>query len=339
MDTATIVDEVQRSGLLHDASYTPFARVTPEQALSVVQTVFGIEPVGEPVRLATERDDTFRVHASDETYLLKIAHPSDDPADIDLQMAALAHASHADPTLPLQGVVPAQDGSITPRLALPDSPARVARMLTYLPGALLRSSAPTPGRLQICGQVQARLALALADFEHPAAGRHLLFDLKNFEDLRALLPLDQSGRSDQVFTWYDEVLVPRIPDLPVQVVHSDFGLDNVLVDDTSPGYVTGILDWGDVVRTWRAADLASGLAAQVADTGPAWARPAEIVSGYQSVCPLTQAELELLPGLVAMRLTQRILMAEWLSASMPSNAEYLRRNVVSSSRQLTNLSF
>jgi Ser/Thr protein kinase RdoA (MazF antagonist) len=62
-----------------------------------------------------------------------------------------------------------------------------------------------------------------------------------------------------------------------------------------------------------------------------------MLAGYQEITPLDPAELEALRGLVAMRIAQRILMAERLSAARPENAPYLRRNVRSSYGQLTNL--
>ena len=114
---------------------------------------------------------------------------------------------------------------------------------------------------------------------------------------------------------------------------------HVLGDGDAPGYVTGILDWGDVVRTWRAGDLASGLASQVTSDGPSWSRAVHLLAGYRDRLQLIHAETDLLPGLVAMRVAQRILLAEWLGSQRPANADYLRRNLTSSYQQLANLDF
>ena len=316
----------------------PFARLNGAQAAEILRTVYGLEPAGEPVRLATERDDTFRLATAEGEFILKIAPPDDDPLAINLQTQALEYAAGRDRGLPLQRVHPARDGSKEPLIPTGDG-VRVARLLTYLSGTLLRHASPTPAQLQACGRVQALLAAALEGFDHPAADRHLLFDLQNFAELRGLLPLDDSGLTAAVFHWFDDVFTAQAATLPRQVLHTDFGLDNVLVSDAAPDYVTGVLDWGDVVRTWRAGDLASGLASQIATDGPGWARAAAMLDGYQAVQPLKPAELDLLPGLVAMRLAQRILLAEWLSASMPSNADYLGRNLTTSYQQLANLQY
>lgn len=316
-----------------------FERLTSADAAHILSTAFGREALQPATRLATERDDTFRLLTAEGEFILKVAHPDDDPTTINLQTTALEHAAHRDPGLPLQAVIAGPDGSKEPRLAKGAGRGRVVRLLTYLPGTLLRHATPAAAQLNTCGRIQARLATALSDFDHPAADRHLLFDLQNFNELRELLPLIESQLIATVFSWHDEVLVPMAGALPRQILHSDFGLDNVVVDIAAPGYVTGILDWGDVVRTWRAADLASGLAAQITTEGPSWSRADDLLAGYQEHLPLTPAERTLLPGLVAMRLAQRILMAEWLSSARPSNAGYLRRNLTTSYQQLANLEY
>ncbi|WP_294567695.1 phosphotransferase [uncultured Arthrobacter sp.] len=317
----------------------PFLPMQPEDAVRVLESVFGIEVSEPPARLATERDDTFRVSSRSGDFVLKVAHPDDDRSSIDLQTAALRHASEKDPELPLQRVVPTAAGNWSPAITGKDGQQRVARLLTFLPGSMLRTNKPTPGQLRQCGIVEARLALALADFDHPADGRYMMFDLRHFNDLRAIHPPQSGQLIARVFDWFDEVLSPVAHELPVQVLHMDFGLDNVLVDPGTPEYVCGVLDWGDAVRTWRAADLASGLASQAGVAGPAWQKPAHIIAGYISVNPLTPLEHRMLPGLVAMRIAQRILLAEKLSASLTNNTDYLRRNLELSYQQLRNLDF
>jgi hydroxylysine kinase len=321
------------------ATARPFTRLGSADAQDIMRTIYGRRVTAPITRLATERDDTFRVVTDDGTFVLKVAHPDDDPLTIDLQTSALEHAATADPSLPLQSVIVASDGSREPRLPLGDGQVRVVRLLTYLSGTLLRDSSPTPAQLRSLGRIQARLGLALKDFDHPAADRRLLFDLQNFAQLRRFASMDTKELTLPVFAWFDEVLTPNAAALPRQVLHTDFGLDNVVVEESAATYVTGILDWGDVVRTWRAADLASGLASQIPPDGPPWVRADAMLVGYQSVLPLTATEEAMLPGLVAMRLAQRILLALWLSSSRPSNADYLRRNLATSYRQLANLEY
>lgn len=320
-------------------SAVPFARLPIDTTAQFLSDVYGINVTAPPVRLATERDDTFDVRSNASRFILKVAHPADDPAVIDLQTAVLAHIERTDGRLPVQKVLPTRNGLLHPAIHTADGTARLTRLLTYLDGEPLRHAHPTPAQLQACGQNQARLTRALESFDHVAAHRSMPFDLAAFHTLRDVTPLQDAARFDRLFEWFDHVLAPRADDLPAQTVHMDFSLDNILVDADSPDFVCGILDWGDVVHTWRVGDLAAGLAAHVPTTGDPWAHPTQMLRGYESVLSLTGLERELLPGMVALRIGQRALMAEKLSSEMSDNTAYLRRNVELSYRQLANLDF
>jgi len=116
-------------------------------------------------------------------------------------------------------------------------------------------------------------------------------------------------------------------------VHNDANLDNVLVDPVT-GAVTAILDFGDVVRTPRAIDLAVLASYLLPDDGDPASVVAEVVSGWESVLPLTADERGMLPILIAGRLAQRILIASWLSRATPENAGYARRTLALTRAQL-----
>ncbi|MDX1888030.1 phosphotransferase [Mycolicibacterium sp. 050158] len=315
-----------------------FERLDAEQIRPLLNEVYGVEIVGTPIRLPTERDDTYRVATPlGDGYVVKVAHPGDHPRIVDLQVAALLHVGRQDPRLPLERILCAVDGQRLPSVEMRDGRRRIMRVTTFLPGRTLRSVEPSPGQLRQCGRVLARMANALNDFDHEAADRHLMFDLQNFGELAAMRRLSDTPAVRWVFDWFESVFQSAAAELPKQVVHGDFSLDNILVDPGADTFVQGVLDWGDVMRSWRAADLASGLASQVAADGDAWERPRHMIDGYREECAMTDAESELIRGMVAMRVAQRLLMALHLSAAMPENAEYLSRNVEWSAAQLSNL--
>ncbi|TFI40131.1 hypothetical protein E4P29_25730 [Rhodococcus sp. 1R11] len=315
-----------------------FERLSAEQVRRLINSVYGIVAAEDPVRLPTERDDTYRATTRlGDSYVIKIAHPGDQPRVIEMQTAALLHASRRDPLLPLERVIPSADGEQLPRVVVPDGQRRIVRVTTFLSGRALRSVQPSPNQLRQCGRVLARMANALSDFHHDAADRHLAYDLQNFHELDVMRPLADSPAVGRVFDWYGSTFVPAAGDLPTQVVHGDFSVDNILVDPASNDFVQGVLDWGDVMHSWRAADLASGLASQVAVDGDPWEGPRHMIAGYREVCVMTDSESELIRGLVSMRITQRLLMALHLSEAMPHNAEYLSRNIGWSAAQLSNL--
>lgn len=83
---------------------------------------------GALTRIATEKDDTFRLDTDDRPYLVKISSASEDPAIVDLQTAALVHMESVAPELPVQRLVRTPWGGSS--IALTDASGPFPRTLT-----------------------------------------------------------------------------------------------------------------------------------------------------------------------------------------------------------------
>ena len=80
-----------------------------EQVLGLVREHYAVE--AQATRLTGERDENFKVTAADGSdYVLKVAHPAENPAVTDLATAALLHLERIDPGLPCPRVVRTHDG-------------------------------------------------------------------------------------------------------------------------------------------------------------------------------------------------------------------------------------
>jgi 4-aminobutyrate aminotransferase-like enzyme len=174
----------------------------------------------------------------------------------------------------------------------------------------------------------ARLTLALRGFFDPAAGRDLLWNPAQTLRLRPLAAtIPDAGRRqivERVLDRFKERVLPRWAYLPAQVVHGDFTLDNVFLDER--GRVAGIVDFGDMSFTARAGDFAidivSLLRGRPADDVFRIARIA--IDGYSSQIPLEDEELDLLADLVAARLAALVTISAWRVERYPENAEYIQ---------------
>lgn len=292
-----------------------FERMTPAEASALLKRHYGVDAV-QLERLDTERDDSFRVTTADGYLVLKVAHPDDDPAVTDLQSAAMQRAGESG--LPVQRLIRTRDGHATAIVE-----GRVARVLSWLDGDLLADRAPDEVQLVALGVALGRLSDALAGFEHPASHRVLAWDLQRTAALREYAADKQSR---DVIDRYERVVAPALDRLPHQVIHNDFHPGNLLVDPATDKFVTGILDFGDVVYTARVCDLGVAIAYLVPEEGPVWRNAEALIRGFETIVPLQQQERDLLPDLVAARLMMRVLIPAIVPQPRTDTLHYIDRN-------------
>jgi hypothetical protein len=288
-------------------------------AITIARDAYGLDVI-RATRFDTERDDTFRIETLDDDFVLKIAHPADSLRELDLETQALAFAAREDPTLPLQRVIPDQAGTISP--PLPQFGGRRVRLLSWLAGTPLLETRPTDAQRFELGATLGQLTAALAGFEHPAAWRSFAWDAAQFDSLAPLAATLQEPAVDEIVERFRRVVIPRLNEVPKQVIHNDFNPGNVIVDPTGEPYVTGIIDFGDTVHTARICDLAVGVAYQIFPLGQTWDDAAPFIAGYESVVPLESAERDILPDLVAVRFAQRRVINHWLNRDTANGSEF-----------------
>jgi hydroxylysine kinase len=307
-----------------------YVNMTDAEAVDLARNRFGIR--GQPTRFATEKDDTFRI-APDKgpRFILKVANPTESVAEIDLQVAVLDHVAARAPDLPVPRVIPNEAGER--HFAIHDRAGqrRRVRMMSYLEGQPLSEVPSTgPGREAI-GRLLAQLRLALADFSHAEDQRVVPWDVKNLPSLAPLL----AGIADAGWRRKLDLVLQRFAAIEnrlgrcrTQVLHNDFTRSNVVVDPALPGFVSGIIDFGDTVRTAIAIDASTAMLNQLPDRmdGDVFAHGRDLLRGYFAVADLTTDELALIPTLILARLTTRILLSTAMASRVPSVAAYVLRN-------------
>ena len=292
----------------------PPPRFTAEEAARIAEELFGLR--GTATALGSERDQAFLFEDGRAGGVLKISNGSEDASALDLEEAAIAHVTAVDPDLPVAR-------PLAPRAAYD---GHAVRLFERRHG---HKAGPELGDTEVreVAETQARLCLALRSFFHPAAGRDLLWNLRSAPLLRPLLDeiveTERQALAARALDGYDERVLPQWPQLRGQIVHGDFNLDNLLLDNH--GRVAGILDFGDCCHTALAADVAIALASFLRGRPPEDAfRVARIaLDGFSSQLPLEPLELELLGDLVAARLVAIVAISSWRSRRFPENAGYI----------------
>jgi 4-aminobutyrate aminotransferase-like enzyme/Ser/Thr protein kinase RdoA (MazF antagonist) len=182
---------------------------------------------------------------------------------------------------------------------------------------------------RLCGEMD----LALAGFDHPGLQRTLQWDARHASALIShLLPVIQDERQRALIAQAAEQaerhLQPLQDKLPVQAIHMDITDDNAVWQRDAKRHwqLQGVIDFGDLVRTWRITDLSVTCAALLHHAGgdPFVILPA--VQAYHAVNPLQHEELLALWPLIVARAAVLVLSGEQQVSIDPGNT-YSRDNL------------
>ncbi len=319
---------------------------TTAEAEALASDRYGFQ--GRARELPGERDRNFLLRVTGDArdagnaFVLKIGNPDEPRASLEMQNAILASLAAVRPSpdgdwrAPFPRVVPDLGGSSLATVEK-EGMAYPLRLVTWLPGVPVAEVRPQrPELLRSWGGVLALLDAALADFEHPAAETGFHWDLRTASSIFEERVGSVRGKGRRALLRRrmadcEERLGPLIAGLRTQVVHGDANDYNVLANrvmDTPPGgrygdrHVTGIIDFGDAMRTWLASEPAvAGAYAMLSKRDPAGAL-AQLVSGFHEAYPLMEEEVAAVFPLTGMRLCLSATMAAWQRSREPAN-EYL----------------
>lgn len=325
---------VPMSGALSDPIFavlldSPPPPVDTAAAEALLRDLWGIE--GRAESLACERDANFRITTeAGPGYVLKVANPAEARATTAFQVEALRWLERTAPTLPVPRMVATRGGDFLTPLALVDGRDSTVRLLSWVPGTPVARTGGAGALAAQIGTLAAQLGTGLAGVRHPAAGHEILWDIRHLPRLTPLLAsLPAGALRDQLQAEIDHfaaAVAPRLPALRWQVVHNDLNHHNLVIDPQAPERIAGVLDFGDMVRTARAIDVAVAASYLTHLEDDPLAPVVRMVAAYAAVTPLDAAEIELLRDLIVARLVASIAITEWRAARYPENAEYILRN-------------
>jgi len=311
-----------------------YVRMDARGAEQLALEQYGIP--GLATRLETEKDDTFRLDCEDgRRVILKVANPAERALDIDLQVSVLEYVSARDVDLPVPTVIPDNRGRRVVQFTDHAHQPRIARLLSFVAGVPLDSVPGSRSQRREVGHLLGRLRHAMAGFDHPGASRVLAWDVQHLTRLAALLDaVPDERRRAQLRRGLERfaALSPKLRGLRRQVLHNDFSKSNLIMASDDPDQLVGLIDFGDVVRTAIAIDVATALLNQLPRDVNApydvdiFADGRDLLAGYLEVADLTSTELELLPHLVMGRVIARAIITHHRASIFPENERYIMRN-------------
>ncbi|MCZ6559285.1 MAG: phosphotransferase, partial [Gammaproteobacteria bacterium] len=228
-------------------------------AVCIARDHFGIS--GTAGRLYGCEGHIFRIReAAGTQWVLKLS-PASLADSIELQCHVLNFLARRNPGVATPSHKPALENGL-PRVEFDGEPW-LAWMVRYLPGRVQASIDPKYRSPHELGAVMGRLDRVLSRFDDDKARRYLRWDLAQGKDLRAGAgPVKDPVRRELAGYMLERSLaaVDRLDtELRKSIIHGDANDHNLLIDHDETT-ITAIIDFGDLVETWRIVEAANAAA-------------------------------------------------------------------------------
>ncbi|WP_226531804.1 aminotransferase [Microbacterium paraoxydans] len=298
-------------------------QLTEADAALIAREHFGVE--GTARSLGSHEDRNFLLETGTERVLLKIANPATSLAEVSAQSAASAHLALRDPAVRAPRTRKTIDGA-TVALVTHGHAVLHVRLLDFLEGGTLSGSDHLGTAIvDALGDLAARVDLALADFDAPGTQRPHQWDLRQS---RSVLPElfgrlgDDALRSrlEAIAARAWAAIAPLEAALPVQAVHGDLTDDNVVWADPVLRTPDGVIDLGDLNRTWPVAGLAITISSLLHHDGMDLPSALRALHAYHRRRPLTREEAAALWPLVTLRAVHLVASGHHVVSREPDNA-------------------
>ncbi len=285
----------------------PGPDVSADQARLWAEQLYGI--VGTVSELGSAQDANFRIRSADRDYVLKVANPGFGPELLQLEDAVMRHLASRLSHLQVPEVVPALDAAAISRVDVNGQPHQI-RVTSWLGDSTLSDFGYLPESVvRGVGATAARCIQALSDFAHPALNRASQWDNRlAVEVVEALAPAiaDAASRARVLDLAHqaESLLRPVVADLGQQPIHGDLADYNLMAAADAAGrpVLTAVIDFGDVMSSWRVGELATAVTSLLRRDHRAPVREAALAaSGFHEVVEMTEAEAVALWPLILLR--------------------------------------
>ena len=297
-------------------------------ARDIADALFGIQ--GRIQELGSSQDRNFRIDTPSGARVLKIANRSWGRASLEAQNAAMHHVAARDPGLHAPLPFAAPDGGWIHDWPVGDDRLLV-RLLSYVEGNPLTGTRYlAPEVIADLGNIAGRTCAALADFDHPGLERSVQWDLREAEAVIARLnpAVRSADRRLQITRACADAahrLHPLKSLLPLQAIHGDATDDNVVGPRDAAGRVRpdGVIDFGDLTRSWRIGELAITCSSVLHHRPEAPFEILHAVRAFHQHAPLSEAEVAAFWPLMVLRGGVLVVSGEHQARLDPDNPSVL----------------
>jgi len=289
---------------------------TCEQAEAIVFEHYGLK--ASAANLPSERDQNFRIKSkAGKKFVLKIANAQEDYDVLDFQSGAFERAYEKGVSLELPQLLVSVSGEKIATVRDAGGRSFLMRLVSWVDGdVMVDLDRHDKTLLESAGRQLAVLDKALLDYDHPAKGRVLCWDVRYAEGGLEHLSLLSDTQQRIVKHLIEPALQLDWTRLEHSVIHSDANDHNLLVRD---GQVTGLIDFGDMVYSALAADPAIAAAYAMLGKSKPLEAASQLVSAYLDRLPLKQYDRSAILPLAIARLCMSVCFAAHNASAKPDD--------------------
>ena len=291
-------------------------QLSDSEVQEIIQNIYGIE--ASVLTLDSERDQNFHLKGDDgNEYVLKISNPKEDLDLIKLQSASLKHIHAFDQSLNVPVPIESIEGKIVNHVD-----GNIVRVQSFIKGIFIKDvENPSPQLLNEFGKFLGKLDIAFKEFDYPELKRDWVWDVRNIGFLKTHLIYIENQTDQDIISHfianYESNIYPIEKYLRRQYIHNDGNDHNVLLNEN--GYISGIIDFGDMAYTFLASELAVAITYLILEDEYPQEKIKVVVEGYQSVLPFRKEEINSLIYLICIRACITVVTANYRKKLFPDN--------------------
>tara|TARA_B100001113_G_scaffold353714_1_gene359306 strand:- start:848 stop:3874 length:3027 start_codon:yes stop_codon:yes gene_type:complete len=279
--------------------------LSTKEVEKIVKKEYGIS--GSASKLEGEIDINYKISTrNSQDYILKISRP-DSPSDyLDFQIKILKFINSKNNNLPVSKLILNKKKKNITETQDHYGAKRIVRLLKWIPGRVWSSVNPQLDDLRYSlGEKSGNVTKLLKGFDHKIAHREFEWDIAQSLWTKKHLNLFDIDQK-KILKYFQEQFELKNNDytqLRKSVIHNDINDNNIIVsEDLANPSVRSIVDFGDAINTQIINEVGTVCAYGIMNQNDPLDAALPIISGYHSMYPLQEDEIQHLYNVIAMKL-------------------------------------
>ena len=299
---------------------------TKSDAKKIVYDVYGL--IVKARTLDSDRDQNFYLYNKEKEFVLKIYNPKESIDIINMQTNVLHHFQEISSDLvEAPRIINTLGGKRIGRVKR-NNTEYVLRLVSFLNGPQLKDIDEKTISYYQLGTFIGNLTKALESFSNAHAKRIFPWDINNIDFLNKHSTLFKVEKEESIISHFikefEKNILPNKNLLRKSIIHNDCNDHNIIVNNNE---IYGIIDFGDMVYTYVAAEPAVCIAYAVLGRGDSLSIAGDIIKGFCLTSYLSSEEIKAIIYLVCIRLCISVTMAKYRSEIFPENKYLMVSNI------------